>query len=133
MKSGLGYTGTNPNHTTDTHVTQCNSSYTTFGGLEVVFVKGSLSRAEKRNLIKKHKARKPPLVCDYCKMIGHICQYPLKKPCAPLSTIKREDQQTVPTNNTSNALLVFIRAWQCIFSSLPYQGAHGYPSLIREG
>ncbi|KAI5649624.1 hypothetical protein M9H77_35629 [Catharanthus roseus] len=41
------------------HVTQHESSYTTFSKLEGVFVKDNLSRAEKRNLIKKHKPRKP--------------------------------------------------------------------------
>ncbi|KAI5677039.1 hypothetical protein M9H77_07989 [Catharanthus roseus] len=71
MKSVLGYTGTNLNHTTGTHVTQHGSSYATFGKLEGVFVKDSLSQAEKRNLIKKQKPRKPPLMCDYCKMIGN--------------------------------------------------------------
>ncbi|KAI5671356.1 hypothetical protein M9H77_11720 [Catharanthus roseus] len=72
MKSGLGYSGKNLNHTIGTHVTQHESSYTTFGKLEGVFVKNILGRAEKRNLIKKHKLRKPPLMCDYCKMIGHM-------------------------------------------------------------
>ncbi|KAI5677364.1 hypothetical protein M9H77_08314 [Catharanthus roseus] len=71
LKSGLGYTSTNPNHTAGTRDTQRDSCYTTFWRLEGVLVKDSLSRAEKRNLFKKHKPRRPPLMCDYCKMFGH--------------------------------------------------------------
>ncbi|KAI5652461.1 hypothetical protein M9H77_29648 [Catharanthus roseus] len=32
----------------------------------------NLSKAKKRDLIKKHKPKKPPLVCDFCKMIKHV-------------------------------------------------------------
>ncbi|KAI5663780.1 hypothetical protein M9H77_23103 [Catharanthus roseus] len=45
-----------------THVTQYESSYKTFGKLEGVFVQDNLSQAEKRNLIKTHKPRNPPLM-----------------------------------------------------------------------
>ncbi|KAI5675363.1 hypothetical protein M9H77_06313 [Catharanthus roseus] len=47
---------------TGTHVTLNESSYTTLSKLEGVFVKDSLSQAQKRNLIKKHKPRRPPLM-----------------------------------------------------------------------
>ncbi|KAI5649944.1 hypothetical protein M9H77_35949 [Catharanthus roseus] len=119
MKSGLDYTSTNLNHTAGMYVAQHESSYTKFGKLEGLFVKDSLSRAEKRNLIKKHKATRPPLLCDCCKKIGHvnnlISWYSTKQNCISLSTVEFED------------------SWPCIFSSLPYQGAHGYLSLKGEG
>ncbi|KAI5652922.1 hypothetical protein M9H77_30109 [Catharanthus roseus] len=69
MKSGLGYTGTNLNHTKGIHVTQHGSSHTMYSRLEGVFIKDSLSQAEKRNLIKEYKPRKPSLMYDYYKMI----------------------------------------------------------------
>ncbi|KAI5682504.1 hypothetical protein M9H77_03732 [Catharanthus roseus] len=125
MMSGLGYTITNINHTTRMYVTLHECSYAKFGKLEEVFVKDSLSRAEKRNLIKKHKLRRPPLMCDYCKMIEHITKgtTPSPPPCAYSSTV------------TTTVLWFNIveDTWPCIFSSLPYQGAHGYLSLKREG
>ncbi|KAI5648619.1 hypothetical protein M9H77_34624 [Catharanthus roseus] len=127
MKLGLGHFGTNLNHTTGTHITQYESSYIMVSELEGVFVKDSLSQAEKRNLIKKHKPRKTPFICDYCKMIGHylsLCEYLLKS----YFTL-RVITLLIPCVK-SNAI---IRSWPCIFSSIPYQGAHGYLSLKREG
>ncbi|KAI5681484.1 hypothetical protein M9H77_02712 [Catharanthus roseus] len=47
MKLGLGYIVTNLNHTTSTHVTQHESKYTAVGKLEGMFVKDSLSGAER--------------------------------------------------------------------------------------
>ncbi|KAI5668443.1 hypothetical protein M9H77_18296 [Catharanthus roseus] len=72
MKSGLGYTSTNLNHTTEMYVTPHESSYTKLGKLEGVFAKDNFSRAEKRNLVKRHKPRKHPLMCNYYKMIRHV-------------------------------------------------------------
>ncbi|KAI5681348.1 hypothetical protein M9H77_02575 [Catharanthus roseus] len=71
MESGLGYSGTNANHITGTRDTQHDSCYTTFGRLEEMLVKDSLSQVEKRNLVKKPKPRRPPLICSYCQSIGH--------------------------------------------------------------
>lgn len=76
VKTGLGRAGgshtTGIGYTRDSHTKQSTSGAQKYEKLEGVSMKGNMTSTGKRKLIKKYEPRRPPIMCGYSLMIGHV-------------------------------------------------------------